>query len=169
MGHFEIAGFHTYRGAHSEEGLDRKIFKKFDMVFSGHYHHRSHSDNIHYLGNPYELTWQDYGDTRGFHIFDIDNYDLEFIPNPFVMFHRITYDDKKESEHGVYHNGKKIGYVVHNKKHKTHTAYHSPQGDDDDEDYGDIMDELNNFLKKFSYNYKDETLKVYKYLVCVSF
>ena len=97
MGHFEIEGFTMHRGMVSDGGLNREIFGKFDMVFSGHYHHRSHSDNIHYLGNPYELTWQDYGDTRGFHIFDIDNYDLEFIPNPFVMFHRITYDDKKES------------------------------------------------------------------------
>ena len=72
MGHFEIEGFTMHRGMVSEGGLNRDIFGKFDMVFSGHYHHRSHSDNIHYLGNPYELTWQDYGDTRGFHIFDID-------------------------------------------------------------------------------------------------
>jgi hypothetical protein len=50
------------------------------------------------------------------------------------------YDDKKESEHGVYHNGKKIGYIVHNKKHDTHTAYHSPQGDPEDNDYGQIDD-----------------------------
>jgi len=50
------------------------------------------------------------------------------------------YDDKKEAEHGVYHNGQKIGYVVHNKKHGVHTAYHSPQGDKDDEDYGQIDD-----------------------------
>jgi len=51
----------------------------------------------HYLGNPYELTWQDYADTRGFHLFDTDTYDLEFIPNPNIMFHRITYDDKKDT------------------------------------------------------------------------
>jgi hypothetical protein len=66
-------------------------------VFSGHYHHRSNQDNIHYLGNPYELTWQDYNDPRGFHLFDIDTLDLEFIENPNVMFHRITYDDKENS------------------------------------------------------------------------
>jgi hypothetical protein len=50
------------------------------------------------------------------------------------------YDDKKEAEHGVYHNGKKIGYIVHNKKQDTHTAYHSPQGDPEDQDYGQIDD-----------------------------
>ena len=47
------------------------------------------------------------------------------------------YNDKTETEHGVYHNGKKIGYVVHHKPSGTHTAYHSPQ---DDDDYGQIDD-----------------------------
>lgn len=97
MGHFEIAGFAMNRGMPSHEGLDRELFKRFDVVFSGHYHHRSHSDNIHYLGNPYELTWQDYNDPRGFHLFDLDTRSLEFIENTNVMFHRIVYDDKEES------------------------------------------------------------------------
>ena len=97
MGHFEIAGFSMNRGIPNYEGLDRGIFKKFDIVFSGHYHHRSNQDNIRYLGNPYELTWQDYNDPRGFHLFDTDTLDLEFIENPNVMFHRITYDDKENS------------------------------------------------------------------------
>jgi DNA repair exonuclease SbcCD nuclease subunit len=97
MGHFEIAGFAMHRGMPSQEGLSRDMFKKFDTVFSGHYHHRSAQDNIRYLGNPYELTWQDYNDTRGFHLFDLASRDLKFIENPNVMFHRITYDDKEES------------------------------------------------------------------------
>jgi hypothetical protein len=97
MGHFEIAGFAMHRGMPSLEGLNRDIFKRFDVVFSGHYHHRSTSDNIRYLGNPYELTWQDYNDPRGFHLFDLSNRQLEFIENPNVMFHRITYDDKENS------------------------------------------------------------------------
>lgn len=97
MGHFEIAGFAMHRGMPSQEGLSRDMFKKFDTVFSGHYHHRSAQDNIRYLGNPYELTWQDYNDPRGFHLFDLASRDLTFIENPNVMFHRITYDDKEES------------------------------------------------------------------------
>jgi DNA repair exonuclease SbcCD nuclease subunit len=97
MGHFEIAGFAMHRGMPSLEGLNRDIFRRFDRVFSGHYHHRSSSDNITYLGNPYELTWQDYNDPRGFHIFDLDTYDNSFNPNPNVMFHRVVYDDREES------------------------------------------------------------------------
>ena len=97
MGHLEIAGFAMNRGIPNYEGLSRDIFKRFDMVFSGHYHHRSQSDNIRYLGNPYELTWQDYNDPRGFHLFDLSTRQLEFIENPNVMFHRITYDDKENT------------------------------------------------------------------------
>lgn len=96
MGHFEIRGFQMYRGAPAEEGLDPNIFKKFDMVFSGHYHHKSSRENIHYLGNPYELTWQDYDDPRGFHIFDLKTHELKFYKNPYKMFHKVVYDDKKE-------------------------------------------------------------------------
>jgi DNA repair exonuclease SbcCD nuclease subunit len=97
MGHFEIQGFAMHRGMPSQEGLSRELFRKFDFTFSGHYHHRSSADGIHYLGNPYELTWQDYNDPRGFHIFDLSTRSLDFIKNPNVMFHRIVYDDKVES------------------------------------------------------------------------
>jgi DNA repair exonuclease SbcCD nuclease subunit len=96
-GHFEIAGFAMYRGLPSEEGLDRALFRKFSSTFSGHYHHKSSSDGINYIGNPYELTWQDYNDPRGFHLFDLDDHSLEFIENPNKLFHRIMYDDKEQS------------------------------------------------------------------------
>ena len=49
---------------------------------------------VHYLGNPYELTWQDYNDPRGFHLFDTNTRGLEFIPNPYRMFERLEYNDK---------------------------------------------------------------------------
>jgi DNA repair exonuclease SbcCD nuclease subunit len=92
MGHFEIAGFAMYKGM-SSEGLERSIFSKFNNTFSGHYHHRSSADGIFYLGNPYQLTWSDYEDVRGFHLYDVKNYELEFIPNPNDMFFKIIYND----------------------------------------------------------------------------
>lgn len=96
MGHFEIAGFAMYRGMESHDGLSKGLFDKFDMVFSGHYHHRSDDGHIYYLGNPYELTWQDYNDPRGFHLFDLSSRTLEFIGNPYSVFARIEYDDKEK-------------------------------------------------------------------------
>jgi DNA repair exonuclease SbcCD nuclease subunit len=96
MGHFEIAGFAMHRGMESNDGLAKETFQKFDLVFSGHYHHRSSDKHIHYLGNPYELTWQDYNDPRGFHLFDLDTRELEFICNPYRMFERLEYNDKEQ-------------------------------------------------------------------------
>ena len=96
MGHFEIAGFAMYRGMESHDGLSKETFDKFDMVFSGHYHHKSDDGHIYYVGNPYELTWQDYNDPRGFHLFDLGTRKLEFIRNPYSMFARVEYDDKEQ-------------------------------------------------------------------------
>lgn len=95
MGHLEVSGFAMYRGVESHDGMSQDIFSKFDKVFTGHYHHKSSKGNIHYLGNPYELTWQDYQDPRGFHLFDLETQQLEFVQNPYTMFERIEYDDSK--------------------------------------------------------------------------
>ena len=59
------------------------------------------------------------------------------------------YDDKDETEHGVYHNGKKIGYVVHHKPSNTHTAYHSPSSYDK-KGHADDYEEIDDF-----HNHKD--------------
>lgn len=98
MGHLEISGFEMYRGSEAHDGMDQKILSKFDMVFSGHFHHKSDNGHIYYLGNPYELTWQDYNDPRGFHIFDLASRSLSFIRNPYTLFCRLEYDDTKELE-----------------------------------------------------------------------
>lgn len=93
MGHFEISGYEMMKGRLCDHGLDHKVFKKFDSVYSGHFHHPSSQGNITYLGAPYEMTWTDQGGKRGFHIFDTDTREMEFIENPYRMFHVIRYDD----------------------------------------------------------------------------
>jgi DNA repair exonuclease SbcCD nuclease subunit len=118
MGHFEIAGFAMYRGMESHDGLSKETFDKFDMVFSGHYHHKSDDGHIYYVGNPYELTWQDYNDPRGFHLFDLGSRKLEFIRNPFSMFARVEYDDKEQEPVDIDSldlQGKYVKLVVVNK------------------------------------------------------
>lgn len=93
FGHFEIDGFEMIRGQFCSDGLDRKLFEKFDMVFSGHFHHKSDNGTIYYIGNPYQTNWLDYKDPRGFHIFNFDNRELTFIQNPYEMFHKFFYND----------------------------------------------------------------------------
>jgi len=93
MGHFEIQGFEMHRGTICDHGQSTDIFSKFDLVCSGHFHHKSTHKNISYLGSPYEMTWNDYGDQRGFHIFDTETREIEFIQNPYSLFHKIEYSD----------------------------------------------------------------------------
>lgn len=97
MGHFEISGFEMYQGSWCDSGMDAKIFNKFDMVLSGHFHHKSTNGNITYLGNPYEINWGDYNDPRGFHILDTETRELTFIQNKYKMFHKIYYDDSDKN------------------------------------------------------------------------
>lgn len=116
FGHFEIAGFQMYKGHDNDDGFDPKLFTQFDLVCSGHFHHRSNNGNIHYLGNPYELTWADFDDPRGFHIFDTSDLSLEFIQNPFNIFTKLYYDDTKDIGYGKedYEN-KHLKLIVVNK------------------------------------------------------
>jgi DNA repair exonuclease SbcCD nuclease subunit len=94
FGHFDIAGFQMERGMISETGVDKKLFSRYDMVLSGHFHHKSTDGQITYTGTPYEMTWSDYNDPKGFHIFDTDTRELQFVENQFHMFNKVMYDDK---------------------------------------------------------------------------
>lgn len=93
MGHLELSGFEMYKGAVIDHGMSSSVFDKFDVVCSGHYHHKSTRGNINYLGCPFEITWSDYGDQKGFHTFDTETRELTFIPNPYTMFNKLHYDD----------------------------------------------------------------------------
>lgn len=105
LGHFEIDGFAMDRGNIHHGGLDRKALSKYDVVLSGHFHHRSSADNIQYVGTPYEMTWADYDDPRGFHIFDTTTREMEFVRNTFTMFHKVYYDDATQDfEHWKKYN-----------------------------------------------------------------
>lgn len=98
MGHLEISGFIAHQGYVCETGLDREIFSsKFKKTFSGHFHHRNDDGKIFYLGNPYQMYWNDYGDTRGFHVFDTSTTRTTFVKNSYCFFHKIFYNDTKQS------------------------------------------------------------------------
>lgn len=111
LGHLELNGFEMMRGIKCEAGMDMKLFEKFNLVCSGHFHTKSNQGRIHYLGSPYEMYWNDCNDTKGFHIIDTNDIEgsLDFIENPFKMFYKIWYDDSKLLK--VLPNGYKDKYV----------------------------------------------------------
>ena len=119
MGHLELKGFLANTMTVMNEGLDSSIFKKFKKVFSGHYHTRSDNGIVFYLGNPYEMFWNDINDNRGFHIFDTET--LEHIPvnNPYRLFYHIYYNDTPHQTFDVSDYENKIVKVIVRKKTDT--------------------------------------------------
>ena len=93
MGHLELNGFKAHRGCVMDHGHESELYQKFKRVFSGHYHTRSDDGKIFYLGNPYEIYWNDVNDTRGFHIFDTETLEHTPVNNPYRLFYNIYYED----------------------------------------------------------------------------
>ncbi len=93
MGHLELNGFVVTQQVIMDHGFEMDYFKKFERVFSGHFHTRSSVGDIHYLGNPYEMFWNDFESPRGFHIFDTETLEHTPINNPYRLFYKIFYDD----------------------------------------------------------------------------
>ena len=91
--HLELNGFELYPGMFQQGGIDKGIISKFPTVFSGHYHTRSNDGQVFYLGNPYEMYWNDCGDKRGFNILDTETGEIEFIENTYHLFEKIYYED----------------------------------------------------------------------------
>lgn len=94
-GHFEFAGFEMQKGIAVDHGDSVDLYEKFDLVMSGHYHTRSQKGNVLYTGVPYEMTWADFGDQKGFHVFDTKSHKIKFVKTTSSLFHRFDYDDSK--------------------------------------------------------------------------
>ncbi len=94
LGHFELSGFEMAKGTVCDHGLDASVLAKFHHVWSGHFHHISTKGNVTYIGSPYQIMWSDFGDDRGFFVFDPSSQDVEFVKNPYSMFSKLYYNDK---------------------------------------------------------------------------
>ena len=116
MGHLELNGFRATRGHMMEDGMDVNVFDKFNCVFSGHFHTRSNDGKIFYLGNPYEMFWNDVNDKRGFHIFDTETLELTEINNPYKLFYNVYYEDTNHKLFNTTEYKNKIVKVIVRKK-----------------------------------------------------
>tara|TARA_B100000427_G_scaffold97739_1_gene80459 strand:+ start:162 stop:1196 length:1035 start_codon:yes stop_codon:yes gene_type:complete len=118
MGHLEVNGFKATRGHMMETGMESKFFDKFEKVYSGHFHTRSNDGKIYYLGNPYEMFWNDVNDTRGFHIFDTETLTHTPVNNPYKLFYNIYYEDTNHKLFNTTQYENKIVKVIVRKKSK---------------------------------------------------
>tara|TARA_B100000686_G_scaffold134064_1_gene141123 strand:- start:2506 stop:3549 length:1044 start_codon:yes stop_codon:yes gene_type:complete len=119
MGHLELNGFTATHGHVMENGADFECYNKFEQVFSGHYHTRSSNGKIYYLGNPYEMFWNDADDKRGFHIYDTETLELETINNTHTLYKKIFYNDTPRQlfKFGEY-KGKIVKVIVKKKSNQ---------------------------------------------------
>jgi hypothetical protein len=116
MGHLELNGFYVNRGTAMEEGRDADIFSKFKKVFTGHYHTRSDNGTVFYIGNPYEMFFNDSGDSRGFVVFDTETLKHAYVNNPYSLFDYVYYEDTDiESFDFEKYAGKIIKVIVRTK------------------------------------------------------
>ena len=124
MGHLELNGFEAHPGHVMNMGMDTNPFSKFERVFTGHYHMKSTKGNISYLGNPYQLYWNDYGCKRGFHVFDTETLKTTFYRNPYDMFYKLYYDNGVRNEiHPSDLEGTFVKLIVEDKGDQTKFDY----------------------------------------------
>lgn len=95
LGHLELTGFEYAKGIKADHGMETEPFKSFKAVYSGHYHTSSNNGTIHYIGTPYEMTFADMDDEKGFWIFNTDTQEIERVKSEQSLFKKIKYDDEK--------------------------------------------------------------------------
>jgi len=109
FGHFEITPFKLNEVKICEHGMtSENLLQRAPLIISGHFHTRQEREysngKIIYLGSPFHM---DFGDTgqRGFTILNIENNEMNFIPNfespthiklplSFIKGDHITIDEK---------------------------------------------------------------------------
>ena len=99
--HLELKGFDLLAGVPNPHGMNADMFSRFEKVLSGHFHTRSSSGNISYLGSQMEFTWADVDDPKYFHILDTETREITPVRNPITMFKKVIYDDTKMDYNNV--------------------------------------------------------------------
>jgi len=120
FGHLELNGYQVYKGFTQSNGAsgDSDIFNKFERVYTGHYHTRSNDGKVYYLGNPYEMFWNDCEDKRGFTIWDSDTFEHTPVDNTHRMFYKIYYNDTPYQTFNATELKGKIVKIIVEKKSK---------------------------------------------------
>lgn len=111
IGHLEIEGFAMQPGHLNKDGISASSFKRFEKTLSGHFHHKSDSNGIHYLGCPYQMDWSDYGYVKGFHVIDTETLQLTFVENPYNIYTKYIVDGTGKYKKSVKEQHIKDHYV----------------------------------------------------------
>lgn len=86
FGHFEINLFKMNTFSLCDDGfLAEDLLQKSPLIISGHFHLRDYreysSGRILYVGNPFQMDFNDAGTTKGYYILDLKTLELEYTEN----------------------------------------------------------------------------------------
>lgn len=79
IGHLDIIGFKMSNGFRSDHGFKPDDFSEFDLVISGHYHQFQNIKNILYVGSPYQTSFAERDQEKGFIVLDTEDLAVEFV------------------------------------------------------------------------------------------
>jgi len=95
LGHYEINNIVTNASGNTLTGSKLSVsdFKQFDKVYSGHFHTKSVTSNIKYIGSAFPMDFNDINDSRGYYHYDSGEM-IEFIEyTDAPKFKQFTSDD----------------------------------------------------------------------------
>ncbi|QQV89676.1 recombination endonuclease subunit [Proteus phage SJ_PmiM] len=160
IGHWELNGFYFYKGMKSH-GLEPDFLKKYDKVYSGHFHTISEAGNVLYIGTPYSITAGDEDDPRGVWLFNPKDHTTKFVQNKTMWHQRVQYpsdinlDDYKDIAVRVIVNKmddnftefeSKLESVVHSLKI---VSKNNVQGPDVDDSEDIIVESLETIIREY--------------------
>jgi DNA repair exonuclease SbcCD nuclease subunit len=118
-GHFELSGYEVLRGVKFEGGMNDNLLRRFGEVWSGHFHMRHKKNNVRYLGTPYQITFSDLHEQKGFYVYDTESGELDCIENVEKMFLHIDYTDEINIDDLSEYENKYIKMFVRKKTSQT--------------------------------------------------
>jgi DNA repair exonuclease SbcCD nuclease subunit len=177
FGHFEILNYKMNNHKICDHGLSAMdlLASKTGNVYSGHFHLRNskkfNEGNIHYVGNTFPHDFNDYGNTKGYHILDIEDGTLGFFENTVspkfnkIFLSKIKTYTKDDFENNVIKfivdieaNEKQVEkvqtYISKFKPFQFHTEYNTiTKSIDDIEEIDaiDLMDSIEEFIDQLKF------------------
>jgi len=79
--HTNIRSLNFNRYTEVDEGLSITELEDFRRVYAGHIHWSQHRGNVTMIGNPYQMTRSDAGNSKGWFILDFESNEETFIEN----------------------------------------------------------------------------------------
>ena len=115
FGHFEINLFKMNTFSLCDDGfLAEDLLSKSRNVISGHFHLRDtktfDQGKVYYVGNPFQMDFNDAGTTKGFYILNLENETMDFVENTLSVKHHNVNLSFLVSEKTITEKVKKIFY-----------------------------------------------------------